>query len=95
MLLMYSIKALAISTQGAHNSRGKVNTMWEVQEIKRIRRRMRRRVGGDEGNLLEAGAAGREVALSPWVFLSGLQGSRQNSLNWFLLLHIQVGATES
>lgn len=45
--------------------------------------------------MLEAGASGREVVLSPWVFLSGLQGSGHNSLNWFLLLHIQDRATES
>lgn len=47
--------------------------------------------GGRGERFLEAGSGGRAAALwlSPWVFLSWLQGSRHNSLNWLSLLHIQ------
>ena len=44
------------------------------------------------GNSLDAGEQSRSP---PWVFLSGLQGSRHNSLNWFSLLHIEDRAAES
>lgn len=74
------------------NSRGSVSVSRDVRGAgnkenwvrdKATRRKM-------IGNLLEAGASGRAVVFSlfPWVFLSGLQGSRHNSLNWFSLLHI-------
>lgn len=44
------------------------------------------------GNSLEAGEQSRSP---PWVFLSGLRGSRHNSLNWFSLLHVEDRAAES
>lgn len=67
---------------------GEVSKTWKVQEIKRIRWRKK----GTRGNSLEAGEQSRSP---PWVFLSGLQGSGHNSLNWFSLLHTEDRAAES
>lgn len=50
---------------------------------------------GMRGICLKLEAGGRAVVLAPWVFLSGLQGSRHNSLNWFSLVHIEDKVTKS
>lgn len=85
-MLMYSIKTLQRGPRGLQqqeNGEQDVDGAGSKEDYVKddgTRRWMR-------GNVLEA--CGRDGIVSPWVFLSGLQGSRHNSLNWFLLLCIQ------